>query len=97
MAQQHKIGTTHTSVQTKDGVTSVRYHSTDVVRFDSDKITLDSGGWRTNTTKNRMNQASNQFDLGFRVYQENYHWFVAFDNDFGNAVDFHDEFVIDRR
>ena len=39
-------------------------------------VILDSGGWRTPTTKLRMNQASRQFGLGFHVYQKNFDWFV---------------------
>lgn len=34
----------------------------------------------TNTTKLRMNQAANQFGLGFGVYQKNHAWFVVIKN-----------------
>lgn len=55
------------------------YHRTAVVVHDKRRhvVTLDSGGWRTPTTKTRMNQASYQFDLGFTVHQKNYEWFVV--------------------
>ena len=76
MAQKDKIGTHKTKVFTENGVTFVKYHDTKVVSFTEDTIYLNNGGFLTNTTKTRMNQASNQFDLGFRVYQKNFDWFV---------------------
>lgn len=62
MTQQNKVGTHATSVYTGLGITNIQYHGTKVVRFDAETITLDSGGWRTATTKTRMNQAARQFD-----------------------------------
>jgi len=78
MAQQSIIGSHKTTVSTNNGTTRVKYHNTDVVSFDQDKITLDTGGWKTVTTKTRMNQTSNQFNLGYRVYQRNFEWFVDY-------------------
>ena len=75
------VGTHKTTVSTSDGVTRVTYHSTDVVTFDAEKITLDSGGWLTATTKKRINQASDQFDLGYHVYQLGGAWLVDIDGD----------------
>ncbi len=57
---------------------SVIYHATEVVKWDKWGIVLDSGGWRTKTTKLHMNQASNQYNLGFQVYQKKGEWFVSF-------------------
>lgn len=77
MTQQHKIGKTATTVATdSNGVTRVTYHQTVVVTFDDKTITLDHGGWMSNTTKTRMNQTANQFDLRFGVYQDDYKWFI---------------------
>ena len=56
--------------------TGVQYHDTIVVEFTDDTIKLNSGGWRTATTKLRMNQVSDQYDLGFRVYQKYDSWWV---------------------
>ena len=86
MAQQSMVGTHRTNIRTEDGSTRVRYHNTDVVSFDRDLVTLDTGGWETATTKLRMNQASNQFGLGYRVYQKDFDWFVETPN--GNEVPF---------
>lgn len=93
MSQTRKVSGVKTSVQVVNGETSVRYHSTDVVCFDWKKITLRSGGWRTVTTKLRMNQASNQFDLGYSVYQEKGDWYVVFGS---TTYDFKDGMTLDR-
>lgn len=76
MAQQQKVGTHATKVFTENGVTFVKYWNTRVVSFTESTISLNNGGFLTNTTKTRMNQASNEFDLGYRVYQKNFDWFV---------------------
>ena len=76
MPRMDRIGKTATTVATENGVTRVTYHKTVVVKFDPGHIVLDSGGWLTMTTKNRMNQASNQFDLGYAVFQEKGRWYV---------------------
>lgn len=54
------------------------YHDTEVVLFDADTIILDHGGWRTSTTKTRMNQTATQYGLGFRVFQKDFDWFVSY-------------------
>jgi hypothetical protein len=48
-----------------------------IVSFDAKRIVLNTGGWRSNTTKTRMNQTSNVFQLGYRVYQKAGEWFCA--------------------
>ena len=70
-----------TRVLTDEEKTRVFFHDTPVVTFDEKTIDLDHGGWRTRSTKVRMNQASQEFGLGFRVFQKTRDWFI----------DFHDE------
>ncbi len=82
------LGTHKTTVRRKDGVLSVVYHATEVVRVEHKRVTLDSGGWETHTTKNRMNQASKQFDLGFTVFQKAFQWYVDIGED--KPLDFED-------
>ncbi len=77
MGQTHKLGATATSVRTENGTTHIRYHQTDVVSFDDHSITLRTGGWKTVTTKSRMNQASHQFNLGYGVSQRKGQWYVS--------------------
>ncbi len=68
----------HTKVTSNDKVTEVKLYNTIVVSFDSKHITLNNGGWQTVTTKARMNQASQEFNLGFSVYQVKGNWIVSF-------------------
>ena len=80
MAQQYQVGKTATTIHTNEqGQTQVIYHSTPVVCFTNKVIILNTGGWMTVTTKTRMNQASAQFNLGYRVMQRDYNWFVEYD------------------
>jgi len=78
MSQLSTVGSVHTTVARDDGITRVVYHATTVVEFDENVIILKTGGWFTNTTKTRMNQTSNQFGLGYSVYQKDFDWFVNF-------------------
>lgn len=78
MGQVHKLGTVATSVRTDNGYTIVQYHATDVVKWNDNVIILNTGGWFTNTTKTRMNQASNQYNLGYQVYQKAHKWHVNY-------------------
>lgn len=94
MAQQQKVGTVHTAVQRDGEIIRVIYHSTAVVEVTPDRITLNSGGWRTNTTKTRMNQASNQFGLGFQVFARKRAWFVGLAD--GTEFPFSDRMVVAR-
>ena len=64
------------------GQTQVIFYYTPVVSFDNKQIILNSGGWWTMSTKKRMNQVSEFYGLGFRVFQKAGDWFV----DYKNAV-----------
>lgn len=94
MARIAEVGKTATRIYQSDGFTCIRYHHTDVVKFNSKKIILNSDGWKTATTKTRMNQASVQFGLGFHVWQEKGQWFVSAD---GYAtMPYHDGMILFR-
>ena len=81
MSQTQTIGKhkTHVSMSNNENGSSleVYYHNTCVVLLSNKYITLDTGGWWTVTTKLRMNQASNEYNLGYQVYQKDYAWFVT--------------------
>lgn len=79
MAQTQICRGTATNVKQENGELVVRYHSTDVVTRKADgTIILKTGGWRTNTTRTRQNQAAAQFGLGYRVQQKDYSWYVHY-------------------
>lgn len=61
----------------KDGENiTVTYHGTVIVSASPENIRLNTGGWFTASTKRHMNQASDEFGLGFRVYQARGEWFA---------------------
>ncbi len=54
---------------------AIRFHGTTIVRYYPDgRVQLDSGGWRTVTTKQRINQLLPGM-MG--LYQERHEWFVS--------------------
>lgn len=94
MAQtQRAEGTATTTSAGRWGQTVITYHKTKVVIFSDSLILLQDGGWRTATTKRRMNQASNQFNLGYKVIQRDSTWFVEFG---GETIPFSDGMVLNR-
>ena len=97
MTRLNEVGRIATAVFIdEDGFTKVVYHRTVVAQWNKDIIMLDNGGWMTVTTKNRMNQASNQYALGYQVYQKDFEWFVDFPNGNQHAVPFENGMVIAR-
>lgn len=69
------------------GIIAVVLHATDVITFYLDgKIKLDSGGWRTPTTKDRI---STYLPRPLTVYQEKSIWYVR-NRDTGEKVVFED-------
>jgi len=81
MAQTRRVSGVATKIMDIGGRTVVSYHDTHVISWNSQDIILNSGGYRTATTKLRMNQASNQFGLGIHVFQEDHEWFVSYRTD----------------
>ena len=69
------------------GESIVYLHGTPVVKikrvnsrtaYQSDMwiIQLNSRGYRTATTKRRMNEVAGEYNLGFKVYQKNFDWYI---------------------
>jgi len=78
MSQTQKCRGTATKVKKdENGNLSVVYHNTEVVNVSKGVITLRTGGYKTATTRTRMQQASHEFRLGYGVFQKDYAWFVA--------------------
>lgn len=79
----------------ENGGVQIYYHSTCVVETYPDKIILRSGGWRSATTKLRMNQASNCWNLKFHIYQKDHVWYVTYPGQPDQV--FFDGYVINRQ
>jgi hypothetical protein len=97
MSQQQRVQGRNTSVFTDDsGALCCVYHSTIVARKAADgrTVELNTGGWKSATTKTRMNQFANQHCGGkFSVYQKNGNWYVDVD---GGALQSHLHFTSDK-
>ncbi len=80
MAQTQRVQGRATSVFTDEhGALCCVYHSTIVARKLADgRVELNTGGWKSVTTKTRMNQFANQFCSGsFAVFQKGFSWYVS--------------------
>lgn len=78
----NKVSGPHTYVLRTDDLVQVKLHNTIVATLKQTAtggtVTLTSGGYRTATTKMRMNQFANEFCFGhFKVLVHNKEWFVA--------------------
>jgi hypothetical protein len=79
-----KIGNNTYAEIESDNSVSVRLHGTAVVRFyPNGLVKLNSGGWRTSTTKNRINKYS-----PVKVYQKKYEWYLQ------NGAEFEDNILV---
>jgi hypothetical protein len=78
-----------------DGSITIRFHATDIItRTASGKIILNSGGWFTPTTKNRINEFLPLADRA--VFQRDHEWYISGKNyDRDNAIHFHDGIVLE--
>lgn len=84
----NKLSNYKTTIAARNGNTCITYQSTVIVEFDNECVILRTGGWKSVTTKRKMNQASYQFALGYGVSQICGDWYVrtatgeyAFDGD----------------
>ena len=84
-----------TTVHTENGNTIVVYYETAVVTFNDEEIILNTGGWWTRSTQDRMNWASKHFDLGYRIQRQGKVWHVTYQ---GEQHDFDTEQIrLDRK
>ena len=76
----------NTAVSFEGDVAKVRLHGNLIAEIGEGFITLWDAGWRTNTTKSRLNAILDANGIpGECVFQKNYQWFV---NQAGGAIPF---------
>lgn len=77
---------------TVDGCTVTRLHATDIVKeLGAGRYELNSGGWKTPTTKDRMNGALR----GYNIYQKAGAWYVEKgDYGYSGGVPFFDGMIV---
>jgi len=83
-----KVANNTFEVVYKDNTRAIRFHKTNVITFGTDRYTLNTGGWETATTKDRINK---HIPEGY-VYQERGDWYV---NTPSGVVDYFDGIAFD--
>lgn len=74
-----------------DGATVTRLHHTDVVReLGAGRYQLNSGGWRTATTKDRMNGALR----GYHIYSNRGAWYVREGFGWDGGIPYYDGMIL---
>ena len=74
----------NTTKRWENGELIIRLHNTDILKFKDGAVVLNSGGYKTQTTKGRINQ----FLLpGYWVEQKNYEWILHTPE---GTIDFYD-------
>lgn len=72
-ANRRKVGNNTYAEMLPDGSVGILLHSTYVVKIHPDNTyTLQTGGWQTLSTKDRINEFA-----PVRIYQHKYQWFVV--------------------
>ena len=67
----------NTSVNTVDDISKVYLHGNLIAIVESESVTIMHAGWKTNTTKSRLNALCESFCMpGEGVYQSDYVWYV---------------------
>lgn len=94
MSRTNKLSSYRTTVSARDGWQIVNYAGTEIVRWNAAETVLNTGGWKSVTTKRKMCQAARQFGLGYSVFQRKGSWFV--DNGRTTALYAGDTFTIQR-
>ena len=68
MPNMMKIGRHATTIDENHGTVKVQYHDTIVFEKTGDEVTVRTGGWVTNTTRTRINQAFNVYGVEAHAY-----------------------------
>jgi len=76
--QNWQSGNTSVHFNEEENLSIVRLHGNKIAEVGDTFIRLFDGGWQTNTTKSRLNAIlSVHGDVGDRVFQKAFYWFVS--------------------
>ena len=67
----------NTEVVNIRGNAFVYLHGNHIATVFADEIQLFDGGWRSNTTKSRLNALCDEFARGCGVFQKQFEWFIS--------------------
>jgi hypothetical protein len=82
-------------IESENGNVFCYLWGTRIADVTSDKITLRSGGYRSTTTKSRLNALLRLTGRNLSIYQKNFVWYV-YDAALAETVEFHDGITFDR-
>lgn len=78
--ESRKIGNNTFIEKLNDFEIGVKYHRTHIIKIDlTDVITVNTNGWETNTTKDRLNQFLGCRNVG--IFQKKGIWYIAGQNE----------------
>jgi len=79
MNELAKRTATNILVDVSGNIYGLQYHETRVVMIDriNNTITLNTGGWNTKTTKERMNDFCRLLGIDIQVHQKDFKFFVT--------------------
>tara|TARA_R100000278_G_scaffold291_2_gene675 strand:+ start:963 stop:1355 length:393 start_codon:yes stop_codon:yes gene_type:complete len=86
-AVQHRINWSKDNTQVMYSpsreVSCVYLHGNLIATIDKYQVEVYDGGWRTNTTKSRLNALINELCDGYNqgIYQHQFEWFIHDDNE----------------
>jgi len=67
----------NTEVVTEEGVSTVYLHRNKIAEIGDTWLCLFDGGWRSVTTKSRLNAILRMHGNGEGIYQKNYQWYIS--------------------
>ena len=82
MGQMQRISKNNTKITSRSDGWDVRLYNTVVIRRVGNVVTIDTGGYKTATTRARINQVCNEYDLPFRVGVHKGDFFLAFHSNY---------------
>ncbi len=77
MPRMNKLSTYRTTIASQGEHMAVTYVNTAIVKFSTTEIILNTGGYRSVTTKRKMNQTARQFNLPYGVTQRKGDWYIT--------------------
>lgn len=83
---ERKLGHNTWVIRRDEDVVAVKYHGTDIIRINREgNIRLNTGGWDTTTTKDRLNQFLRC--KGMSIFQKKGKWYISSEDDTQEYVD----------
>ena len=91
ISQEKNFSGGNTTVTNENEVTKVLLHGNKIAEVTDNTITLYDGGYRSNTTKSRLNAILQAHGNGERVFQQDHVWHIMIN---GKKVEFESGMVL---